>query len=211
MLFLWSQAIRVKCFGSVRRIVIHCTQCTRVAAHLLRKHDQSLAVAAAADLHGPVPAVDRTGTTRIVLISLTCRSEQRFTIPSRSEDTSAERLNALRDGEAAVACLDRAARLACDFMDKTVRAQLFTEVMNNAINLRSANCREVTDEPLNDWITMIHNLIKKLPPSAHTDQINSHNTLSYMSEFCSEKKTEANEITSDDAVTELFSSVILED
>ncbi|TPP61911.1 Vacuolar protein sorting-associated protein 35 [Fasciola gigantica] len=206
-----STLCQMRCFDEEDRRTLH-TQCTRAAAHLLRKHDQSRAVAATAHLHWPVPALDRTGTTPSVLISVTDKSEQQFTIPSRSEDISAERLNALRDGKAAVACLDRAARLACDFMDKTVRAQLFIEVLNHAINLRSADCHEVTDERLNDWITLIRNLIKELPPSATTDQIvaHFHNTLSYMNEFCSEKKTEANGSTGEDAVTKLFSSVNLE-
>lgn len=85
----------MRCFGDEDRRTLH-TQCTRAAAHLLRKHDQSRAVAATAHLYWPVPALDRTGTKPSVLISVTDKSEQQFVVPNQSEDISAERLNTVR-------------------------------------------------------------------------------------------------------------------
>ncbi|VDP90749.1 unnamed protein product [Echinostoma caproni] len=89
-----STLCQMRCFGDEDRRTLH-TQCTRAAAHLLRKHDQSRAVAATAHLHWPVPVFSRSGTKPSVLISVTDKSEQQFIMPSRSEKISTERLNAV--------------------------------------------------------------------------------------------------------------------
>ncbi|CAL8082778.1 unnamed protein product [Calicophoron daubneyi] len=202
-----STLCQMRCFGQENRNTLR-TQCARAAAHLLRKHDQSRAVAAAAHLFWPVPVLARQNTEPSQMVSVKDRNEKPFTLSVSSEEISQEELDKLRDAKAVIACLDRAVRLAKDCMDSAVQAQLFIEVLNHAITFRLAGCSEVTDGKLNELISSIRNLLKELNQSPTLEQTVTHfsNTLQFMR---NRKKEEENLSGESDQSCALFASVDL--
>ncbi|KAG5448184.1 Vacuolar protein sorting-associated protein 35 [Clonorchis sinensis] len=208
MSLITSTLCQLRCFTDDNRNTLR-TQCSRAAAHLLRKHDQSRAVAASAHLFWPLPILMRQNVKPSVMVSLTEKPVKTETVRECLEQLSESDLKVLRDGKAALACLDRAARLAQDCMDATVKAQLFMNILNHAISLRLQNCLEVTDDRINNLIETVKALIDELnPTTAAAEEIVRHleNTISFV-HHCQTVPDPSNSPA--DHVTELFSSVNL--
>ncbi|KAF6775203.1 hypothetical protein AHF37_05852 [Paragonimus kellicotti] len=158
------------------------TQCTRAAAHLLRKHDQSRAVAAAAHQFWPVRIMARENIKPAIMVSLSEKADKSPAVIDCSEQISDADLAKLRDGKAVITCLDRAARLADDCMDTTVKAQLLTDILNHTVCLRLAGCTEIDDERVNQLIHTVKQLIAEIPLSSAPEELNRHlaNTLNFI-------------------------------
>ncbi|KAF5400990.1 Vacuolar protein sorting-associated protein 35 [Paragonimus heterotremus] len=184
------------------------TQCTRAAAHLLRKHDQSRAVAAAAHQFWPVRIMARENIKPAIMISLSEKADKSPAVIDCSEQISDADLAKLRDGKAVITCLDRAARLADDCMDTTVKAQLLTDILNHTVCLRLAGCTEIDDERVNQLIHTVKQLISEIPLSSAPDELNRHltNTLNFI-QAC--RSTHDDVTDSDNSVATLFATVNL--